>query len=272
MYPKKLIFLALLLVLCGVKAHAESMCLTGYTVWKHTLHFDYDTTTNELSVITDTDKPIATTSVIETEDGYCPSGYTQYTRGDDYLYPVVETPVTCGAGQYPANGTCTSYTVGDCPSGRYNSAVVNTSMIASEDGYCPSGYTSYTRRDDYIYPLVIGTTLCGAGQYPANGVCTNYAQSSCPNDYVSYALNDNTFAQQTDGACATNYTQYANMPNCDISTDGVCANIPTVINITWNDGENQIATNTCTYNGTITLPETPTRPGYVFTGWVVTSE
>ena len=39
------------------------------------------------------------------------------------------------------------------------------------------------------------------------------------------------------------------------------------ININWYNGDTRVAQNTCTYDGSITLPTQPTKPGYTFSGW-----
>ena len=39
------------------------------------------------------------------------------------------------------------------------------------------------------------------------------------------------------------------------------------ININWYNGDTRILQNTCTYDGSITLPTEPTKPGYTFAGW-----
>ena len=39
------------------------------------------------------------------------------------------------------------------------------------------------------------------------------------------------------------------------------------ININWYNGDTRVAQNTCTYDGSITLPTEPTKPGYTFAGW-----
>ena len=64
---------------------------------------------------------------------------------------------------------------------------------------------------------------------------------------------------------------------CDTATLGQSENNSTAnveadwnantININWYDGENVVSTNTCTYDGTITLPTQPTKTGYTFAGW-----
>ena len=45
---------------------------------------------------------------------------------------------------------------------------------------------------------------------------------------------------------------------------------PNTIGLKWFNGDEQIAGQTsCTYNGTITVPPAPTKPGYTFNGWKV---
>ena len=45
---------------------------------------------------------------------------------------------------------------------------------------------------------------------------------------------------------------------------------PNVIQITWYNGDDQYASNSCTYGGNLTMPSNiPTREGYTFRGWRV---
>ena len=48
---------------------------------------------------------------------------------------------------------------------------------------------------------------------------------------------------------------------------------PNTIGLTWYDGDTQLnvptASQTCTYDGMITVPAQPTKPGYTFNGWKV---
>jgi len=258
-------------LISSYSVYAASFCGADYTTAVHTIHFDYNTSTNETSVITPTTKSIANTTFIASEDGYCPNGYVQYTRNDNYVYPIMEEAALCAGHSYPANGKCTEYGTGQCSGDRYNSAINDTTFIPSEDGYCPNNYTAYTRTDDYIYPLVLSNTVvCGANQYPAGGNCTSYSQSTCPSGYHSYSLNANTIAQQTNDVCPSNYGLYTTMTNCDVRPGEICADLPTIINLFWYDGINESPTqSTCQYNQQITLPPTPVRPGYVFGGWRV---
>lgn len=98
------------------------------------------------------------------------------------------------------------------------------------------------------------------------------------------------FATDPTGIPATNGAAYNNPPeDCIVSVLGVdegSASLQAdwqanVINLTWNanggtasDGTAYSpgnASTTCTYDGSITLPPTPTRVGYTFAGWDVTS-
>ena len=42
---------------------------------------------------------------------------------------------------------------------------------------------------------------------------------------------------------------------------------PNTVALTYDDGVGNTSSGTCTYDGLISLPEPPTRPGYTFTGW-----
>lgn len=48
---------------------------------------------------------------------------------------------------------------------------------------------------------------------------------------------------------------------------------PNTINLNWYDGDTKLtvqnSSQTCTYDGTITVPPQPTKPGYTFNGWKV---
>ena len=69
---------------------------------------------------------------------------------------------------------------------------------------------------------------------------------------------------------------------CDSATLGQSENNSTAnveadwtantININWRDNGVVIAQNTCTYDGTITLPQEPTKTGYTFAGWVLAQD
>ena len=59
-------------------------------------------------------------------------------------------------------------------------------------------------------------------------------------------------------------SKYTGTANVEINWE------PNTIGLKWFNGDQQIAGQTsCTYNGTITVPPAPTKPGYTFNGWKV---
>ena len=59
-------------------------------------------------------------------------------------------------------------------------------------------------------------------------------------------------------------SKYTGTVNAEINWE------PNTIGLKWFNGDQQIAGQTsCTYNGTITVPPAPTKPGYTFNGWKV---
>ena len=61
----------------------------------------------------------------------------------------------------------------------------------------------------------------------------------------------------------TNLGQSENNSTANVEADWTA----NTININWYNGDNVVSTNTCTYDGTITLPTEPTKTGYTFAGW-----
>ena len=113
---------------------------------------------------------------------------------------------------------------------------------------------SYTCDAGYFLPAdTLGCRPCPTG-YTCNGGTFEYnaVQSQGATKTTALLTNDLT------NACASNglHELFAVFE-------------PVSVNLTWNDGVGNTSSTTCTYDGTIALPETPTRPGYVFTGWKV---
>ena len=100
---------------------------------------------------------------------------------------------------------------------------------------------------------------CSAGYYlPANvDECRKcLANSYCPGGILYF--NENT--PQGITACPNNQTSLAGSSSVD-----QCK----TVTLNWISNGETYETTTCTINGIITLPEPPTRPGYVFNGWRV---
>ena len=194
--------------LCAGNAFGAS-CPTGYSVAAHGIEWDFNIANPEYpSAIDAVNKALNVNTFIPSDDGNCYAGYEPYTRGGNDIYPLIEDSGLCEPGYYRANGNCTAYTSGGCPTGRYNAAVVNTTFVSSDDGNCYTGYEPYTRGGGDIYPLVDTDTLCGAGQYRANGTCTYYSNGTCPDGMRNTTLNASSWTTMTNGACPSNYSAY----------------------------------------------------------------
>ena len=188
---------------------------------------------------------------------------------------IIGDEITLCDNGYMSNGSCVSYTSGDCGNGSY-SVATNTSFVSSVNAQCDlANYTFTTISDDFsvIYSgLIIGDeiTLCDNG-YMSNGSCVSYTSGDCDTGYYDMGVDTNTFAAPTNNACSNPYSTYANATRCDHNPGDVCIDIPTpTINLTWlNYDGNTVTSNVCYYGEPITLPANPTRQGYKFVGWSI---
>ncbi len=194
------------LVLCTSVGFAAS-CASDYVVATHNIKFDFDVATATPNLVASESKSLNANTFILSDDGNCYAGYEPYLRTGNDVYPLVEDSDLCPDGYYRSNGACVVFASGGCPSGRYNSATVSTTFIPSEDGNCYSGYDTYSRTGNDIYPLVDSSVLCLPGQYPANGTCTAYSAGTCPENMLNTTTNSSTWTTMTNGACPTNYTE-----------------------------------------------------------------
>ena len=77
----------------------------------------------------------------------------------------------------------------------------------------------------------------------ASGIATNAVSAPCDNDTLS---------------------KYNGTADVEINWE------PNTINLKWFNGEEQVSGQTsCVYDGTITVPPAPTKPGYTFNGWKI---
>ena len=121
-----------------------------------------------------------------------------------------------------------------------------------------------------FYPFFqINTYTCANGYFlPANTVSCQPCPSghTCPGGTFQY---NETKAQGITFATPTN----TNVPKgCSVNfgTKMIPIFTPKTVSLTWNNGNSGMSTQTtCTYDRLINLPPEPTRPGYVFNGWVV---
>ena len=121
---------------------------------------------------------------------------------------------------------------------------------------------------DYYALYEINTYNCSAGQYlPANtDGCV-----ACPVGFTcaggTFTFNENEYqgaVLNTVGTSAMNNVCADNFP-----VDLYAVYEPNTVTLTFNDGNGTTTSGTCTYDGLINVPETPTRAGYEFKGWKV---
>lgn len=134
---------------------------------------------------------------------------------------------------YSANPHTISFTCGDLPE--------NASSTFAQDGVAPA--TVNVTYDAAYTALPTTANTCALPGYA-------FAGWSCTNGIVAAG---GTYSVDADTVCKATWT-------------------PNTINLTWDSqGGTEIAPTTCTYDGSITLPEEPTKTGYTFGGWTVTS-
>ncbi len=163
--------------------------------------------------------------------------------------PAIFQPIsyTCAQGQYlPANTLgCQNCTHGHtCDGGTYKfNETTDQGIIASV----------YTCNSGYFLPANSETCRTCPTGYTCNGGTFTY------NPAQSQGIKSNSLIIQSSIAnlCSSNYGRNMN-----------AVYVPHTINLNWYDRDNIVAQTTCTYGEKITLPNiTPTRPGYIFSGW-----
>ena len=118
---------------------------------------------------------------------------------------------------------------------------------------------------------------CSSGQFlPANTtgcqICPNGA--TCPGG--TFAFNEHKaqgitipsqITQNTTKVCSTNIL----MTTSNNKTILRPVFEPVTVTLNYSDGVGNTTTKTCTYDGLVNLPPTPTREGYDFVGWKLTN-
>ena len=189
-----------------------------------------------------------TTFVARDTTGRCPPGYGVYEAPSHltayFSGALLSNSVTlCGADEYMSNGTCTPYTQGRCDTD-YIEAIPNSSTFVAPDATnrCAAGY-SLISSPAWMYMISTGMiltsapTLCGAGQYMNNGVCTDFDTTQCPLNWYNYApAGGETFVPTAGGVCGTNYVLTDDSVECDNRGDSdFCATFcASGEQVTWN--------------------------------------
>ena len=206
-------------------------------------------------------------------------GYALVTIPDEfelfYSGLIIGDEVTLCNNGHMQNGSCVSYTSGDCSNGNYTVAT-NTAFMAPVNNSCDAPNYRFATISDSFYWIYTGMligdeiTLCNNG-HMQDGSCVSYTSGDCISGYYDMGIDTNTFAAPANNACSNPYSTYANATRCDHNPGDTCVDIPTpTVNLTWlNYNGDTITTNVCYSGEPITLPTTPVRQGYKFTGWSV---
>ena len=125
-------------------------------------------------------------------------------------------------------------------------------------GGCGDAYYYAAKFDPISY-------TCNSGYFlPAGAISCE----ECPDDYTcsggTFVFNANQTQGIDDGDILVTNAIGSCSPQFNQSFSAIFE--PNTININWDNGET-ITSNTCEYDGAITLPPEPTRVGYTFSGW-----
>ena len=82
---------------------------------------------------------------------------------------------------------------------------------------------------------------------------------------VSVSFADPNIASDTNSADCKNSTLETYSGTSNLSADWEA----NTINVRWYNGNTLMTSNTCVYDGGLTIPDAPSRTGYTFTGWRV---
>ncbi|MBQ6012267.1 MAG: InlB B-repeat-containing protein, partial [Alphaproteobacteria bacterium] len=241
----------------GTNPTTESNPTTVYSVYKQGI---YDTLPTDAAPGT-----ALTTITVPTLTGYTFGGYyttktgtgTQLIDGEGNVLAVANQQVTTAGAtptwyaKWTANKSTITYTCGTKPSG------ASTNIT----GTAPSTVTNQAY--DAEYTLSSTANTCALPGYHFNGWSCDYNLATGAHTTTSYA-----------GGASGTFKSTSNV---------ICAAVweANTIALTWsaNGGNAQgggtyapgAGTDSCTYDGSITLPAVPEKNGYTFTGWSVTS-
>lgn len=206
--------------------------------------------------------------------GYNFNGW--YVDGGSTVVPTASLPGNIGENTaLVANWSPVTYAVSyNCGTG------LGTPSVQNNTATFDSVYTWAGNNDS-----TTGTQNCHKNGYHFTGwTCTatlgTGATVELVNNGGTYYEDDNNPATTADqnpssytgksAAGADGKWQYANL-DAGTTVSCVAQYAQNVVTISWTDpeGGNAPTTNTCTYEGDVTLPADPSRTGYVFNGWTV---
>ena len=131
------------------------------------------------------------------------------------------------------------------PNANYSTDSTGQYCYCQMDGFTPTGGTKEIVTSApwvFLYD-------CGSADY-----CADFCASNCAN------------ALRLDGVDALAFRGAVVGSLEAVESGGICA--ANTINIDWNPDNNGVhIKNMCTYDGSITVPSDPVKPGYTFTGW-----
>ncbi|MBR2510666.1 MAG: InlB B-repeat-containing protein, partial [Alphaproteobacteria bacterium] len=127
----------------------------------------------------------------------------------------------------------------------YSTDSVGEYCYCQMDGFMPNGGTEQ---------IVISAPWVFVSDLGSADFCADYCAFRCADGLRSDGAYNLAFRAAVVGALEA------------VETGGICA--ANTINIDWNPDNNGAHTiNQCTYEGSITVPADPVKPGYTFTGW-----
>ena len=142
------------------------------------------------------------------------------------------------------------YTVFSDKEANYQTTDSGQYCYCQMDGFTPTGGTK---------EIVTSAPWVFYNGYGSADSCAGSCADNCA-DYLRYdRVNFLAFRAAVVGALEA------------METGGICA--ANTINIDWNpDNNGEHIKNMCTYDGSITVPADPVKPGYTFTGWKLLEE
>ena len=121
--------------------------------------------------------------------------------------------------------------------------------------------------NNLIARFQINTYTCNVGYFlPAD----TEGCVPCPTDHVCSGGTFEFNPTQSQGIVYKRLTQTATDSCASNITHKMVANFqPNTVTLNYDNNNGTTQTGTCTYDGTITLPDSPSKPGYTFVGWIL---